>query len=284
VSLTPFFIIGNPRSGTSLFRLMLNSHPKITVPPECGFIVWLYENFATSKLEDKKVINCLVDEIIQSRKFETWGLDRDLILEYLSGKNIKSYSEFCTSIFLIYALKNKKTPIIIGDKNNYYVKHINTINKIFESPKFIFIVRDVRDVSCSYLELKMRNLSNIYAPIVPNSLKLIASEWVENNLLILDESKKNPKNTFIIKYEDLIVNPTNTLQLVCDFLNIDFDERMLSYYLFNDEPSDFLSWKEKTLMSPISDNHNKYHTILSSNEIEAIELIAKKIMSELGYK
>ena len=32
------FILGNPRSGTSLFRLMLNSHSMINATPECGFL------------------------------------------------------------------------------------------------------------------------------------------------------------------------------------------------------------------------------------------------------
>lgn len=41
----PVFIIGSPRSGTTLLRLMMNSHPRIVVPPECGFAVWWYEKY-----------------------------------------------------------------------------------------------------------------------------------------------------------------------------------------------------------------------------------------------
>jgi hypothetical protein len=39
------FIIGNPRSGTSLLRIMLNSHSSMVVPPECGFIQWWYQKY-----------------------------------------------------------------------------------------------------------------------------------------------------------------------------------------------------------------------------------------------
>ena len=47
-----FFVIGSPRSGTTLLRLMLNKNVKLSVPPEAGFLVWLYDkykNFAYSE-------------------------------------------------------------------------------------------------------------------------------------------------------------------------------------------------------------------------------------------
>ena len=34
----PVFVIGNPRSGTTLLRLMLTGHPGIAIPPEGGFL------------------------------------------------------------------------------------------------------------------------------------------------------------------------------------------------------------------------------------------------------
>ncbi|MBK8683451.1 MAG: sulfotransferase [Bacteroidetes bacterium] len=41
---TPIFIIGNPRSGTSLLRLMLHSHPLISIPPGITFFFGLKKN------------------------------------------------------------------------------------------------------------------------------------------------------------------------------------------------------------------------------------------------
>ena len=53
----PFFILGNPRSGTTLLRLMLDAHPKMTVPPECGFIVWFYDKYKSWSDSDKSTLN-----------------------------------------------------------------------------------------------------------------------------------------------------------------------------------------------------------------------------------
>src|SRR6185369_11947595 len=33
------FIVGSPRSGTTLLRFMLDSHPELAIPPETGFLV-----------------------------------------------------------------------------------------------------------------------------------------------------------------------------------------------------------------------------------------------------
>jgi hypothetical protein len=32
-------IVGSPRSGTTLLRFMLDSHPELAIPPETGFLV-----------------------------------------------------------------------------------------------------------------------------------------------------------------------------------------------------------------------------------------------------
>jgi len=39
----PIFIVGSPRSGTTLLRLMLNQHPRIAIPPESLFLPQLYK-------------------------------------------------------------------------------------------------------------------------------------------------------------------------------------------------------------------------------------------------
>ena len=40
-----FFIVGRPRSGTTLLRTLFDAHPNVTIPPECQFIVNLYPKY-----------------------------------------------------------------------------------------------------------------------------------------------------------------------------------------------------------------------------------------------
>lgn len=50
--LSPMFVIGSPRSGTSLLRLILTDHTKFIIPPECGFNLWLHNQFGDWSVQD----------------------------------------------------------------------------------------------------------------------------------------------------------------------------------------------------------------------------------------
>ena len=126
---SPFFILGNPRSGTSLFRLMLNNHPEIVVPPECGFSEWLYDDFCRKEINEKMYRDFLV-RVFDSRKFETWGLDFEEVLLSFEKCRPTNYKSLVREIYLGYARKNKNVKAIMGDKNNYYILCVSKIEKI----------------------------------------------------------------------------------------------------------------------------------------------------------
>jgi hypothetical protein len=68
-----FFIIGNPRSGTTLLRLMLNKHSEIIVPPEAGFLVWLYKNLKVDYFNNGYKI--FLEDLKATNKIESWNLN-----------------------------------------------------------------------------------------------------------------------------------------------------------------------------------------------------------------
>lgn len=47
----PVFIVGCPRSGTSLLRDLLNSHPNIKIPGETTVLVAFYDAFGNELSE-----------------------------------------------------------------------------------------------------------------------------------------------------------------------------------------------------------------------------------------
>ena len=118
------FVIGNPRSGTSLLRIMLNSHNKIVVPPECGYMQWWYSKYkdwsVSSNLQD------FIDDLSTSKKIETWQLDYKLLYEYLKDNQPESYQSLIFKVveFYGFAKHNKLQTEVLGDKNNYYINHL----------------------------------------------------------------------------------------------------------------------------------------------------------------
>ena len=45
----PIFVVGCPRSGTTLFRVMLHAHPRIALPPENEYVMPAYHRVRSSR-------------------------------------------------------------------------------------------------------------------------------------------------------------------------------------------------------------------------------------------
>ncbi len=196
---TPFFIIGNPRSGTTLLRLMLNQHDEIVVPPECGFSVWLSDRFEDKDFSSNQVKIDFVSQVVKARKFETWGLNEQEISEFIQRRQCNSYQDAVLALYLFYALKNGGIPHLLGDKNNFYINHLEKIDVLFDAPKYIFIVRDGRDVACSYLALQSIDTTSKYSPRLPSEIMEIAKEWTANNTRIISYLNEFPERSLLIK-------------------------------------------------------------------------------------
>ena len=177
----PIFILGNPRSGTTLLRLMLNNHPNIVIPPECGFIEWLYPKYKNwDILDDNSKVKSFLKDLAKTKKFETWHLDLEFISKYLSKYNPSTYQELCGLVYYSFGVENRKTDIIRwGDKNNYYITRLDVISQIYPNAQYILMVRDGRDVSASYKDLTKLETTSIYKPNLPNKIEDIAIEWIQ---------------------------------------------------------------------------------------------------------
>ncbi len=286
-SFKPLFIIGNPRSGTSLLRVMLTSHPSICIPPECGFIQWWHEKYKDWKVEfnqDKLKLESNISDIQSSRKFETWNLKSNEIKEVILVNKPTNYSEISLCIIAAYAQNQKKEAIYLGDKNNYYLGHLSLINSIFPDAKFVFIVRDGRDVACSYLAINKMNIHSIYKPNLPHDINEIAKEWVANNHLMNDFIDENTaRNIFLLKYEDLVKETKSSLSDLCNFLEISFSEKMLTYYQQQLEPVETIEWKRKTIKPPDENGFGKYKSVLTRNEIDIFNDVAELVLERYRY-
>lgn len=280
-----FFVLGNPRSGTTLLRLMLNNHPSITIPPECGFMLWLVDRFRQTDFTDSREIAVFVDALVQTKKFETWQLERAPLQAFIESRAPARYREVALLVYEFYARSVGKAPRLLGDKNNFYLDYLAQIRDLFPDAKVVAIVRDGRDVACSYRELVDRRIESTYAPRLPRAIGEIAREWTDNNLRLV-ETLRSPGRV-LVRYEDLIANPTEELGRICAVLGVPYDPAMLQYHARNaaeeQEPAEFLKWKEKTLLPPDAANAGKYRQLLTRAEIDEFEHTAGAVLAHFQY-
>jgi hypothetical protein len=283
----PVFILGNPRSGTSLLRLMITAHSRISIPPESGFLVWWYQKYkewSKADSDDKTAVNRYIADLKTSKKIETWNLDYTQITDLILTTLPENYSQLSSLVYTAYSLSRNKDISIWGDKNNYYIAHLKELAEIYPDAYYIHIIRDGRDVACSYIDLANLDSSSPYKPKLSTEITDIAEEWSKNNLLINSFlNQVSSVKGLVVKYEDLIENPANCLRSVCSFLSLPYEEAMMHFYETEKEPKEFTDWKKKTLAKPDPSNKNKYMNLLSQEDIRLFNKIATNTLSLYGY-
>jgi hypothetical protein len=166
----------------------------------------------------------------------------------------------------------KKDSIVLGDKNNYYIEHLDLLRRVSPTAKYLIILRDPRDVYCSYKSIAELKSTSTYIPKLSQSLESFLRDWHHDQSEILRFLQIiGPKQFTVINFEDLVLESKTELEKVCDFLNLSFDENMLQYYKTNDEPKALLDWKKKTLQPPDSSSIGNHKKLLLKSEIKKIE-------------
>jgi hypothetical protein len=287
----PIFIIGSPRSGTSLLRLLLTSHSEIVIPPECGFIVWLhqkYSNWAARDAIDSSLRCQFLDELFACKKFDTWALNRMALDSLIIKQKPADYATLCALIYTAYSHQHSRSTTIWGDKNNFYIDFLPTLNEIYPEARFLHIVRDGRDVACSYREVMQNKSASPYAPKLKTDIESIAIEWSANVLKVADSLNRlsNPRK-MTVHYEDMVQKPESVLSSICSWLSLTYEPRMLAFHEINRrkqlEPALTMDWKQRT-MEPISaDTVGRYRTLLSAEEQDVFSMAAGPALTKFDY-
>lgn len=266
---------------------MLTSHENVIIPPESHFFLWLEEKYSKG-INEENEFN-FIQDLFNSTKFETWNISREQIEKLIIGNSL-SYSELIQSIYLLYGEIHGKNHLLAwGDKNKLWKEKLPAIVTHFPDSKFIHLVRDGRDVACSFKELKSIRTDSHYAPDLPTEIDEIAIRW-DSNISAIEQFLNTVKTTnkILLRYEDLLSNPLEELRKLSNFLEIGFSDSMLNYVEENlkheYEPKEFIAWKRK-LNQPIDlSNIGKYKSVLTSLEKQMFYSIASRWLIHFGYE
>jgi hypothetical protein len=280
-SLPFFFIIGRPRSGTTLLRTILDAHPNVAIPLESPMIKELGSKYSRVKVWDVNLLLNFFNDLIIQRRFDIW--DCDLITlksEILSCVGEYSFSDLIKIVYLNYPSYFEKAEIeIIGDKNPPFSTYPQKIFRLFPEAKYIHLTRDYRDNILSVMKVEFE------APYVP----LISYRWRYAAVRIEKLKRKYPEQFYTLKYEDLVADPEKEMKALCSFLNIDYYNSMLEFYKIKDKLLQKYTIEEiekvhKSLFNPITNvKVDGWKSKMKRKHIKQADLIAGKYAELNGY-
>jgi hypothetical protein len=226
------------------------------------------------------------------RKIETWNLDYTIIQNQLNlTRDMKTYTQVASAIYNHYLRKFQPGSTRWGDKNNFFLRHIDTINEIFPEALFIHIVRDGRDVACSYRD--MTKMKGKYVPRLPIIIGDIAYRWI-NNLKTIEDSLNciDYRRSLIVRYEDLTSNSDKILGMICEFIDEPCGQEeiiaMHSFYGINKEqklePDVTMAWKKLTKKPLTTERIGRWKTELTEDEQKLFSFVARDKLIRYGYE
>ncbi len=279
-----FFIIGRPRSGTTMLRTLFDALPEISIPLESKVMILLYLKYGKVQKWNRNLILKFHAEAMNETKLQAWQINREKTLnDMLRLDSSATFSRLIKILYLNYlSFYDKETILYIGDKNpgySYVLYYLKILLSIFPEAKVIHLTRDYRD---HYLSMSRVDFEG-------NHLSLVCYRWKYSFEGIRRIMKRRHDNYYFIRYEDLVQEPGLHLSNLCNFLNISYHESALRFYEKKEEVLKVYNYEDvmryhSNLFSPISAEHiNKWATRMSEQEIARADYITGKAGFAAGY-
>lgn len=206
----PIFILSCVRSGSTLLRCIVDTHPDLCSPGHLNLGMLcngLYNTayYTIGKLPDVESEEQRNDLVIEEvRRVVTGILGR-----YALGKGKRNWCE----------------------KSTANIDYLDILYKVFPGAKYICLYRNCLDVANSCIKFNplgyMDELSSYVRDRPDNFVGAMIDNWLEKNKKLLEFERQYKKQCFRMSYESLVQQPERVLEELFGFLGESWDEKIL---------------------------------------------------------
>lgn len=251
----PIFVVGAPRSGTTLFRLILDSHPRIACGPETHFLQDMAQILGP-----------------RWRLLQRYGFDQDWWCQKIAS--------FFDSFKLEHlAIKGKER---WADKTPSYTLNLPFIERLFPSAQYVHIIRDGRDVVASHKDRWGYRRAVSATKSWPQYVRPARTFG----------AGIGPGRYLEVRYEDLVESPEETVRGALNFLREDWSEGMIDY---QKSPHDLGEEHSSQLQKRLGGDHREDSPSVFSSRVgvykselgpllrSLVYIRGGRLLRELGY-
>ena len=268
----PFFVVGSPRSGTTLLQVMLSCIDGVHIPEETKFLqLTAAHRQRLGPLTEPLGIQRSIDRIMQNVRRNQMDVDADQLINEFRSAPPDDYNWFDT---LLAHLQKRAGCRRIGEKTPHHMTAVKTILKRFPDSKVIAIIRDGRDVAISQHEA--------FATDIITS----AIAWRQYQQLHKQYRGTLPSDRYTsVRYEDLVTQPEAELRRLCAFLDEPFTEYLLHHEKRDSKGfADREQHKLRTLQPVTSSRIARYKNKMTLGQVAAYQAIAGRELRDNGYE
>jgi hypothetical protein len=283
---TPIFVVGTPRSGTTLTARILGRHSSVFIPGETHFFDDIYarrqelgepgEARAAAAIAARlSTLYERFNEPADQQRLQALG--GEAALRQLLGTSCHTYGDVL-SRFMQFQMRQYPGKRCWGNhvpKDIFYVRDILTF---YPEAKLIICIRDIRDFLASYQNRwkvtspeNIERLKQLYHPILTSLLWKAAIKQIRVARALVPLG-----NLAVIRYEDLASRPEATVHTLCQFLKVSYEEEMLRVEGNN---SSF----EVQQSGIFSTSIQRWRRHLTHEQVYLAERIAHPQLEQLGY-
>jgi hypothetical protein len=272
----PIFVVGVHRSGTTLLRFMLNSNPRIFIPPESDFFPRFFGRRPHGLLSPQRVAWLLDVIFARYRLVKEWQGPPPDPDEFAAEMAEPTPAAFLDTLYRRYAQQHGAQRW--GDKTPIYTSYMDLLATIFPSAQFVHIIRDGRDVALSVLDKwgeKEIHVDPYFA----------ARNWRRRiGQALASGARLGPECYYELRYEALVEDPEGELRPLCQFLGEHFVPAMarpqrLGRQLF--AADDFHAPVRKP---PSTARVGRWQREMPLADLRLFQRVAGSLLRQLGYE
>ncbi len=206
----PVFVLSCERSGSTLLRYIIDTHPRICSPAHLH-LGQLCRSLYTSIFYSLGQTMEVTDEATRERlvAVETRRIVDELMERYVRAKGKQMWCE----------------------KTTENLQYLKILNDVFPDARYICLYRNCMDVVHSSIECSRLGFIPELAPYVQkrpdNIVAAMVDSWIEKTSGLLEFEMAHAEQCFRLKYENLVTEPSQTLPAMFAALGLEWDERLL---------------------------------------------------------
>ena len=267
----PIFVVGCPRSGTTLVQCILSASSQAFSLPETHFFSYVLPLLETAPdgpltlAQIRRAREALESEAALTLPATFW-------VEVEQRPNLRALDLFVAVVEHFRPASGLRAI----EKTPRHVLHLQTIGELFQDAVFVNVVRDAVDVASSLMAMPFESSRSTLA---------YAQRWTESVEAAQSYAQAHPDRLRTVIYERLVRDPEVQVRELCAFVDLPYESAMLEE--FGREAARNVgrveAWKRDVSSGVILDRQGVWRTRLTPGEAWLVAQATHALRREYGY-